>query len=537
MGLLLLLQLLSPRWQQQWNTGVCRWWWKRSSATTKTVGRMVHGFSSSSVLVPPFSPGRQKLPAAAAVATTRFSLARWGASKTSFHSSPHTTNTNYSQDDNANNNNQNAIVQQQSQSPSVSIRGGDYAGLMATFHAATGRLIPVPDSMIPASYREWFGDECLVSTLEVLASEQDDDDEIEDKDDTDTLGESTATTPMVVWNRVTTLVYPAVGCGVDNLDTQQIRERHTKRPVVVDDDDGGGPIGTLHTMWSSTPRKSGQKSSSLLPTNGGATTINNTSSNLEPADCWCMSSFYPSPLPAVSGTSHRQQHARLRMEFCFGLPCMAEEDNGLGHRSRLQVDFIHITDFGDDDDDDIAHNKNNWQLTSPMRVYLERRVAIRSSGGTVADGGGLDGRSVSQWLGPVLRRQDTQSFPQRNDMSNRKWQKQSKTKDSLVVDGSSFRNDEKTIVVHHLLPGNLTIALLSDAPMVLETATVGDGSHEKQQRHRQQYYVEVSQIYPSLGMRRVLRHTLPAIDTNNRTASAAAAVVESGWEEGAIVQC
>ena len=43
-------------------------------------------------------------------------------------------------------------------------------------------------------------------------------------------------------------------------------------------------------------------------------------------------------------------------------------------------------------------------LKSPVVVTLERQTHSESSAGSRADGGGLDGRSVSEWMGNVLRK-------------------------------------------------------------------------------------------------------------------------------------
>ena len=78
---------------------------------------------------------------------------------------------------------------------SSSILGGDYAGLTATFSRDSGKIIPVPDHLVPESMLEW-GD--VPSCLETLASEHEIEDGIE---------------------RVTVTVLPEVGCGIDNLET------------------------------------------------------------------------------------------------------------------------------------------------------------------------------------------------------------------------------------------------------------------------------------------------------------------------------
>ena len=78
------------------------------------------------------------------------------------------------------------------------IIGGDYAGLFATFSSETGKLVSVPEHLIPESMLEW-GE--IPSSLETLTSE-----DIILNDDNETL------------ERTTITVLPEVGCGIDNLE-------------------------------------------------------------------------------------------------------------------------------------------------------------------------------------------------------------------------------------------------------------------------------------------------------------------------------
>ena len=83
--------------------------------------------------------------------------------------------------------------------------GGDWVGLMATFSPTNGRLVPVPDHLVPESMLEW-GD--VPTSLETLTSE-----------DLLSTGEET-----VLQQRVTMTVLPEVGCGVDNLEVMKKTE-------------------------------------------------------------------------------------------------------------------------------------------------------------------------------------------------------------------------------------------------------------------------------------------------------------------------
>ena len=84
------------------------------------------------------------------------------------------------------------------QSATAGPLGGDWVGLMATFSPTDGRLVPVPDHLVPQSMLDW-GD--VPTYLETLTSE-----------DLSSPGEETAL------QRVAMTVLPEVGCGVDNLE-------------------------------------------------------------------------------------------------------------------------------------------------------------------------------------------------------------------------------------------------------------------------------------------------------------------------------
>lgn len=91
--------------------------------------------------------------------------------------------------------------------------GGDYAGLMATFDAHTGKLIPVPEHYIPQSLLEWGQ---VPSALEVLVSEE----EHESKATTTTTTTRLHYEPILM-KRQSLTILPETGCGVDNLETIQ----------------------------------------------------------------------------------------------------------------------------------------------------------------------------------------------------------------------------------------------------------------------------------------------------------------------------
>jgi hypothetical protein len=91
--------------------------------------------------------------------------------------------------------------------------GGDFAGLSSTFDAASGRLIPIPERLVPKALLDW---DMSPSALEILVSED--------------IADS-------VWNRQTLTILPEAGCGSENLMTMKTVEQ------------AGGSTGG--SIWSS----------------------------------------------------------------------------------------------------------------------------------------------------------------------------------------------------------------------------------------------------------------------------------------------
>lgn len=79
------------------------------------------------------------------------------------------------------------------------------------------------------------------------------------------------------------------------------------------------------------------------------------------------------------------KNGALRLETVFG---MAD-----GYRMRVLLDVVPSV--------------SSFAVMSPMVLALERRTNTVSSSGTIADGGGLDGRTVSMLLGEKLRKSKT----------------------------------------------------------------------------------------------------------------------------------
>jgi hypothetical protein len=106
------------------------------------------------------------------------------------------------------------------QDPSLG-QGGiqNFVGLLASFDASTGVLVPLPDYYVPSAMKEWGQ---VPSVLEVLTSSE---------------GSH---------NRLQTTVLPETGCGIDNLET--IMAKESIKPLAVQ---RGGLPGSLAALVTS----------------------------------------------------------------------------------------------------------------------------------------------------------------------------------------------------------------------------------------------------------------------------------------------
>mmetsp|Transcript_12374 Transcript_12374/g.34073 ORF Transcript_12374/g.34073 Transcript_12374/m.34073 type:complete len:395 (-) Transcript_12374:100-1284(-) len=144
--------------------------------------------------------------------------------------------------------------------------------------------------------------------------------------------------------RTTLTVLPETGCGIDNLDTQKSKDSMELSSSTVLGDNVKGAIALQYSTTS---------------------------------------------------------QDNLRVETIFGLRREQQQqmqhhpnDDGTNlYRIRVVLDLIP--------------NEEVFAIQSPMLVTKERRTSSTSTSGTRADGGGLDGRTVSQLLGDELRKTPT----------------------------------------------------------------------------------------------------------------------------------
>jgi hypothetical protein len=87
----------------------------------------------------------------------------------------------------------------------------------------------------------------------------------------------------------------------------------------------------------------------------------------------------------VVGLQYQTSDDEIRLETIFGM-----DD---GHRMRVAIDLVP--------------SQSVFAIQSPMVLALERRTNSIGTGGTIADGGGLDGRTVFMLLGEKLQKEKT----------------------------------------------------------------------------------------------------------------------------------
>lgn len=219
---------------------------------------------------------------------------------------------------------------------------GDFAGLTANFHWPSGDLVEIPQHLVPKTLVEWGQ---VPTCLEVLTSESPDESGDSGTDRTIRSARKMA--------RHTITVLPSIGCAVDNLETitsgiERFETCSILPAQILTSNDEAWPVRVI-SYW---------------PTN-----------HLSRRRIVVEATF-PIENPVVASATRE------------GLDCQEE-----GHRIRMSVP-LELTD---------RDGSPRVQPVSPISITCERMVSQDSSGGTLADGGGLDGQSVSRMLGPFLR--------------------------------------------------------------------------------------------------------------------------------------
>mmetsp|Transcript_21224 Transcript_21224/g.29737 ORF Transcript_21224/g.29737 Transcript_21224/m.29737 type:complete len:408 (+) Transcript_21224:84-1307(+) len=215
--------------------------------------------------------------------------------------------------------------------------GGDFAGHFATYDASNGKLIKVPEHLVPKIMVEWGQ---VPSCLEVLTSES-----------ISTDGNNSEENTGLVLNRRELKVLPEVGCGIDNLETLsedfsfRFSENEKKQVKCFGDLDG------ICVLCITQPDES--------PRGEVRTKVEAVFS--------------------MRGNSNNYHLPEMKdVELDFNQP-----DKKIEHHSRIRIQ-MYVT---------------KYSILSPIKMTCERKVSNLCTLGKFASGGGLDGRTVSKLVG------------------------------------------------------------------------------------------------------------------------------------------
>jgi hypothetical protein len=263
-------------------------------------------------------------------------------------------------------------------SSNTTLLQGDFCGYLASFDivptnnagsvAYQAQIRPLPDYAIPPAMLEWGQ---VPTSWEYITSE--DMDAIDDDDNRDRHDNATITLTSAhayCLTRHGIRIYPALGCAVDNLDTQK------DPPLRI-------PLSQL--QWYTHRDTIGSTLRSLYY----PVTTHQYVLEVTFAGTLGMEQVNT---PASHDSNHKND-------------TLQTENVDLYHRIRIQVPiqwFQH----------NAVSDTNKWTLVTqvssssiPIHMWWERQTATTSSHGTAAHGGGLDGARIRTWMGSMLHKQ------------------------------------------------------------------------------------------------------------------------------------
>jgi hypothetical protein len=153
----------------------------------------------------------------------------------------------------------------------------------------------------------------------------------------------------------------------------------------------------------------------------------------------------------IVGLQYPLDGDKLRVETIFGL------------NDEFGVDRIRVAM-------DLIPSEEDFAIKSPMVMTVERRTSSISSGGTIAEGGGLDGRTVYMLLGERLRSSTT--FVDQPSQSH----------DYSMYNNFGLENSD---IRHVNLPANISIAygwLQDESTWILQVSYIAQGSRRVMSR-------------------------------------------------------
>jgi hypothetical protein len=316
--------------------------------------------------------------------------------------------------------------------------GGTYIGLYAMFDAFNGQHIPIDERYIPSSLLEWG---YPPSTLETLVSETITTNTVNAVTNVSTNSDDpTHHTAITSMTRSIAVILPATGCDNDNLEhlssTEQWEDgytltgtrnhRHLSRMNIIDD--GTSPLNQSTDIVSEPL---------LFPLMDFAAVIHVKNTN----NCGIQTCFRWTPQDTTVTMKNKYPQSIIDKKS------MLNDDI---YRIRINVEVERISTRQ-------TENDCLWNLLNPISVSLERLLS-NSPNDTLIDeymkGGGLDSRTVSQWLGPVLNSEAMRSFPKTTTSENFLTSGQTTNKDRQSTESSSTPNH----MIQYVIPENVTIA-------------------------------------------------------------------------------
>jgi len=306
--------------------------------------------------------------------------------------------------------------------------GGDYAGHIATFSPTNGELIPIPEYYVPETLIEWGQ---IPSSFELLTSE--------DYTDITTTEEQEQPTQLLQLNRVGIKVLPAVGCGIDNLDTMVQKDSISISSwQAFESADGSGGDGDDSVV-----------SSSILCFNGKTDILETV--------------FVPSTTKSSSSSEAADKEKE-------------DDESSFPYRIRVGIQIESLAEI----------TQQQVSLKSPIEVTVERRTSIVSSKGKLIDGGGLTGSTVFQLIGKNVNKPFSGKQGIELDRLAGRWTTGlgglAKEGEVMERDLEGYWKDDSICTLS--LPGNVIVRytkVVGDErtfPLTVEVSLVEDGGEE-----------------------------------------------------------
>jgi hypothetical protein len=181
-----------------------------------------------------------------------------------------------------------------------------------------------------------------------------------------------------VFKRQTVTLFPEVGCSIDNIETKKMKEEIE-----------------MANLWQQLDISNDDR----LPSMPGET----QNMNYKKGAVVCQQSL-------LELSSHK-----FSLETIFGFTMIPDS------RVRIKFDIVFTS----------SDSAFDGKLNRPISVILERQVSTVSTNGTIADGGGLDGRRVATLIGPMLRKYS--DFPKMKHFKSNQYERIQSQNDRNII--------------------------------------------------------------------------------------------------------